>query len=104
MFSLVAPRKDLASHHIPHIAARTAPAPIVAPRVYYLPNPPQKRSQGDDNVGSKTIFPLSTNLFVVTMTEPTDDTEKVVLQQKLLTVDEVFVYRIPPLRSSGGHR
>ena len=55
-------------------------------------------------MGSKTIFPLSTNLFVVTMTEPTDDTEKVVLQQKLLTVDEVFVYRIPPLRSSGGHR
>lgn len=26
------------------------------------------------------------------------------LRQTLLTHDEVFVYKIPPLRSSGGHR
>lgn len=32
------------------------------------------------------------------------DSEKVVMKQKLLDVDEVFVYRIPALRSSGGHR
>mmetsp|Transcript_697 Transcript_697/g.1296 ORF Transcript_697/g.1296 Transcript_697/m.1296 type:complete len:282 (+) Transcript_697:246-1091(+) len=36
------------------------------------------------------------------MTE--DSSEKVVMKQKLLDVKEVFVYRIPTLRSSGGHR
>mmetsp|Transcript_15799 Transcript_15799/g.23252 ORF Transcript_15799/g.23252 Transcript_15799/m.23252 type:complete len:292 (-) Transcript_15799:68-943(-) len=30
--------------------------------------------------------------------------DEVHLVQKLLTVDEVFIYRIPPLKSSGGHR
>jgi hypothetical protein len=30
--------------------------------------------------------------------------DKVVLVQTLLTVNEVFVYRIPPLKSSVGHR
>ena len=35
----------------------------------------------------------------MTETEPT-----VVVKQKLLGVQEVFVYRIPPLKSVGGHR
>ena len=26
------------------------------------------------------------------------------LRQRLLTVDEVYVYKIPPLRNAGGHR
>lgn len=30
--------------------------------------------------------------------------DEVHLVQKLLTVNEVFIYRIPPLKSSGGHR
>jgi hypothetical protein len=33
-----------------------------------------------------------------------NSSEKVVMKQKLLDVKEVFVYRIPTLRSSGGHR
>ena len=36
------------------------------------------------------------------MASTTED--RVVLQQTLMTVDEVFVYRVPPLRTSGGHR
>ena len=30
--------------------------------------------------------------------------EKVVIEQRLLKLDEVFVYRIPPMRSADGHR
>ena len=33
-----------------------------------------------------------------------DDDVKVVLEQTLLTCPEVFVYRIPPMMTSGGHR
>ena len=33
-----------------------------------------------------------------------DDEVKVVLEQTLLTCPEVFVYRIPPMMTSGGHR
>lgn len=30
--------------------------------------------------------------------------EKVVMEQRLLKIDEVFIYRIPPMRSADGHR
>ena len=33
-----------------------------------------------------------------------DEDVKVVLEQTLLKVDEVFVYRIPPMMTSGGHQ
>jgi hypothetical protein len=33
-----------------------------------------------------------------------NDEDKVHLVQTLLTVNEVFVYRIPPMKTSGGHR
>lgn len=31
-------------------------------------------------------------------------TDKVVMEQSLVKIDEVFVYRIPPMRSADGHR
>jgi hypothetical protein len=34
----------------------------------------------------------------------TAENDKVVLKQTLMSVDEVFVYRIPSLKTSGGHR
>merc|ERR1719162_2959591 len=34
----------------------------------------------------------------------TDEEVKVVIEQTLLKVEEVFVYRIPPCPTSGGHR
>ena len=37
-------------------------------------------------------------------TDDDDDDVKVVLEQTLLTCPEVFVYRIPPMMTSGGHR
>eukprot|EP00579_Thalassiosira_antarctica_P012816 CAMPEP_0201934112 /NCGR_PEP_ID=MMETSP0903-20130614/32942_1 /ASSEMBLY_ACC=CAM_ASM_000552 /TAXON_ID=420261 /ORGANISM="Thalassiosira antarctica, Strain CCMP982" /LENGTH=274 /DNA_ID=CAMNT_0048474235 /DNA_START=201 /DNA_END=1023 /DNA_ORIENTATION=- len=30
--------------------------------------------------------------------------EKVVIEQRLLKIDEIFIYRIPPMRSADGHR
>uniref|UniRef100_A0A7S4R6D5 NECAP PHear domain-containing protein n=1 Tax=Ditylum brightwellii TaxID=49249 RepID=A0A7S4R6D5_9STRA len=33
-----------------------------------------------------------------------EDVPKVVLEQTLLNVEEVFIYGIPPMKSSGGHR
>mmetsp|Transcript_27252 Transcript_27252/g.38327 ORF Transcript_27252/g.38327 Transcript_27252/m.38327 type:complete len:293 (-) Transcript_27252:206-1084(-) len=33
-----------------------------------------------------------------------EDEDRVVLQQRLLKTDEVFVYRIPPMKTSSGHR
>ena len=40
-----------------------------------------------------------------TRSAPTDGEDvKVVLEQTLLTCPEVFVYRIPPMMTSGGHR
>jgi len=33
-----------------------------------------------------------------------DDDERVVIEQRLLKIDEIFVYRIPPMRSADGHR
>jgi len=32
------------------------------------------------------------------------DEEKVVIEQRLLKIEEVFIYRIPPMRSADGHR
>lgn len=32
------------------------------------------------------------------------DIERVVIEQRLLKIDEVFIYRIPPMRSADGHR
>lgn len=41
----------------------------------------------------------------MTRTAPTDGEDvSVVLEQRLLTCSEVFVYRIPPMMTSGGHR
>lgn len=37
-------------------------------------------------------------------TQGGDEDVKVVLEQTLLRVNEVFVYRIPPMKTSGGHR
>jgi len=34
----------------------------------------------------------------------TEDENKVVLEHKLLRVEEVFVYQVPPLKTSDGHR
>mmetsp|Transcript_17011 Transcript_17011/g.47094 ORF Transcript_17011/g.47094 Transcript_17011/m.47094 type:complete len:255 (-) Transcript_17011:750-1514(-) len=34
----------------------------------------------------------------------TDETQGTLLRQTLMSVDEVFVYKIPPLTTSGGHR
>ena len=39
-----------------------------------------------------------------TTAPPSDDDVKVVLESTLLTCPEVFVYRIPPMMTSGGHR
>ncbi|KAL3823730.1 hypothetical protein ACHAXA_004823 [Cyclostephanos tholiformis] len=36
--------------------------------------------------------------------EDDDDDERVVIEQRLLRIGEVFVYRIPPMRSADGHR
>jgi hypothetical protein len=33
-----------------------------------------------------------------------DDDERVVIEQRLLKIDEIFIYRIPPMRSADGHR
>ncbi|CAM9717381.1 unnamed protein product, partial [Laminaria digitata] len=30
--------------------------------------------------------------------------EEIVIEQPLLTIKEVFVYKVPPLRASSGHR
>ena len=38
------------------------------------------------------------------MTLDDDDDCQVHLVQTLLTVNEVFVYQIPPMKTSGGHR
>ena len=35
---------------------------------------------------------------------PLDDEPKVILEQTLLRVEEAFVYRIPPMMTSSGHR
>eukprot|EP01083_Nonionella_stella_P018257 50939_1 len=36
--------------------------------------------------------------------ESSDADEKVVIEQRLLKIDEVFIYHIPPMRSADGHR
>lgn len=43
---------------------------------------------------------------MTTTTSPTKggEEDEVHILQTLLTVREVFVYRIPPMKSSGGHR
>ncbi|CAN0539343.1 unnamed protein product, partial [Ectocarpus sp. 12 AP-2014] len=33
-----------------------------------------------------------------------EEEEELVIEQPLLTIKEVFVYRVPPLRASSGHR
>jgi hypothetical protein len=37
-------------------------------------------------------------------TSESETGEGTLLRQTLLTHDEVFVYKIPPLKNSGGHR
>lgn len=36
--------------------------------------------------------------------EEDDEEEELVIEQPLLTIKEVFVYQVPPLRASSGHR
>jgi len=33
-----------------------------------------------------------------------EDGDQVELRQKLMSADEVYVYKIPPLKNAGGHR
>jgi hypothetical protein len=42
-------------------------------------------------------------LFHITMSDG-DDAALQAMRQKLMTADEVYVYKIPPLKSAGGHR
>ena len=36
--------------------------------------------------------------------EQNNDDTQIVMEQSYLKTDEVFVYRIPPMMTSGGHR
>ena len=38
------------------------------------------------------------------MSNPDEDDVKVVVEQTLLRTEEVFVYRVPPMMTSGGHQ
>jgi hypothetical protein len=39
-----------------------------------------------------------------TTTTDTNDIKPIEICQKLLSVDEVYLYKIPPLQNAGGHR